>query len=500
MIGSHRPKRAGYRNNERYRARFRTGRERLAPKFPPAVLLVEEPLAFEEQEELTEAINNSSPAMLAGIIRIIRESATSTRTVADDEDEIDLEIHRLDTTTKRKLQRYVMEEAVVVTATTLKVPTRQLPCLASDVCGLAMDRPVGWSPSVRTMLAGSLDSESPMSILQGHSVLPNVFDFVSRGSEDVTLTIPASRVGVTVRNQIIRYNNGRDRDPERPRINPSYELIGRSENASELGERVVAFASCGTIKFPEPQNLNVNMMPFVIGDRNSLPPQLQPYYDNLVAYCPYDVSDEGNVGYITVQESVVEEGTSQRRGGLHIDSPGVFEDRAYDHKKGHDIFYPGREHHWGQGILFEPDRFKGGIYVASSVEGSTEVYDALVDKSKPGLVDRHGSCEHLRRFLGKGTKLVENELVWLTDETPHEALPLSERQYRQFFRFVGPYVSHWYSDHSTANPLCPVPGDVVVVHGDKFGIHVEGDRKRSANETAPESIGHKRACKLMSPP
>ena len=70
----------------------------------------------------------------------------------------------------------------------------------------------------------------------------------------------------------------------------------------------------------------------------------------------------------------------------------------------------------------------------------------------------------------RDTKLLENELVWLTDETAHESLLLHETQYRQFFRFVGPYVSHWYADHSTANPLCPVPDDVVIVRGNKFGI------------------------------
>mmetsp|Transcript_7582 Transcript_7582/g.15242 ORF Transcript_7582/g.15242 Transcript_7582/m.15242 type:complete len:1299 (-) Transcript_7582:1091-4987(-) len=74
-------------------------------KNAPLPVLVEEPLTFEEQEELTEAINNISPDMLTGIIQIIRESTT----VGDDEDEIDLEIDALDTTTQRKLQRYVMK-------------------------------------------------------------------------------------------------------------------------------------------------------------------------------------------------------------------------------------------------------------------------------------------------------------------------------------------------------------------------------------------------------
>ena len=82
-------------------------------KSVPPPVLVEEPLTFEEQEELTEAINNINPDRLAGIIQIIRESAS----VADDDDEIDLEIDQLDTTTQRKLQRYVMKVRYILHCT-----------------------------------------------------------------------------------------------------------------------------------------------------------------------------------------------------------------------------------------------------------------------------------------------------------------------------------------------------------------------------------------------
>ena len=233
-----------------------------------------------------------------------------------------------------------------------QIPTNRLPCLASDVYGLGMDRPIGWSPTVRTMMAGlSQDSPSILSKLGGSSdhIMPDIFKYVSRGSDHVTLTIPASRVGFSV-GDIIRYNEGRKRRKNNLGFHehPKYETVGNAKNATEvLGKRVVAFASCGFVKFPEPQNINVNMMPFVIGDRHSLPPQLHPYYDNLVRRCPYDESDAGKVGYISVQESVVEAGKSQRRAGLHIDSPGVFEDRTSDHDRGKDVFYPGAEHCWG---------------------------------------------------------------------------------------------------------------------------------------------------------
>lgn len=108
--------------------------------------------------------------------------------------------------------------------------------------------------------------------------------------------------------------------------------------------------------------------------------------------------------------------------------------------------------------------------MASSVSNTSEVWDALVDKNVPGIVldDKHGGCEHLRGIIGPGTKLEGGDLVWMTDCTPHEALPQESSGYRQFFRVVTPYVSHWYADHSTTNPKVSLPNHVKVVHGSKF--------------------------------
>jgi hypothetical protein len=91
-----------------------------------------------------------------------------------------------------------------------------------------------------------------------------------------------------------------------------------------------------------------------------------------------------------------------------------------------------------------------------------------VEKNVPGIVDRHGGCEHLRGIIGDGTKLQAGELVWMTDCTPHEALPQKEAGHRQFFRVVTPYNSHWHADHSTPNLLVNLPDGITVIHGIKF--------------------------------
>ena len=95
------------------------------------------------------------------------------------------------------------------------------------------------------------------------------------------------------------------------------------------------------------------------------------------------------------------------------------------------------------------------------------LWDALVHKDQ-GIVDFHGGGEHLRPFIGKGTKLKANEIAWLTDRTPHEGLPQKKGAHRQFFRLVTSNISVWFQQHSTPNPKVPLPGFVRIIQDDKF--------------------------------
>ena len=75
------------------------------------------PLTLEEQEVLTETINDLPADHLHGVIQIIREAAKLT----GDEDEIDLEIDQLDTGTQRKLLRYVSKVRLTFLHTLLEM-------------------------------------------------------------------------------------------------------------------------------------------------------------------------------------------------------------------------------------------------------------------------------------------------------------------------------------------------------------------------------------------
>lgn len=340
--------------------------------------------------------------------------------------------------------------------------------------------PKGWTPTMKIIFAGTRDTTtnnnnndddegSPLSMLRAHedTLIRQILSFlIHPWSRHVKLTVPAPLVGKTRPYAMwsrIRFDQGRLREKKHHRV----LLDEVALESSNFNEGFVAFSRVGFVNFPEPNNRNVNMVPFIFGNKNSLPGDLQCYH-GLIESCPYDIKERGKVGYLTIHESFIDAGKTQRRQGLHIEAPGTFCDIG-------DVaaFTPATEHHWGIGIFHSDDKFTGGIYMASNVDGTSKVWDSLVDKRVSGIVDRHGGCEHLRNIIGQGTELRKGELIWMTDCTPHEALPQTTSGVRQFFRIVTPYVSHWYADHSTENPKVPLPDHVNVVHGNKFRIFGE---------------------------
>ena len=127
---------------------------------------------------------------------------------------------------------------------------------------------------------------------------------------------------------------------------------------------------------------------------------------------------------------------------------------------------------WGISMRY----LQGGIYMASTVENSCKLWDCqiLPDHGEHGdivgSVGSFGNIEHLRNYLPEGKVMVENQMYWITDRTPHESLPLPSRTYRQWFRLVTSGVSLWFQDHSTENPLgiLPDPKITKIVKGSKF--------------------------------
>jgi hypothetical protein len=232
--------------------------------------------------------------------------------------------------------------------------------------------------------------------------------------------------------------------------------------------------------------LYVNMLPIELDDIKGTVPECCAGYLAILHLCRQRMQTgrrngpKGMIGYLTIDERPCAPGESQRRGGLHVESPGVLpvihsiEDLKYTMPGN---FVPGAEHHWGNGMMMRDESFQGGIYMASNIADTCAVWNCRVDDPEGDIVGVHGNIERLRPLLGPPTmKLGANELVWMTDKTPHESLPLpldmdASGARRQYFRLVVGEVTAWFADHSTHNPLgvCPPPS-VRIVTGNKFEI------------------------------
>ena len=159
--------------------------------------------------------------------------------------------------------------------------------------------------------------------------------------------------------------------------------------------------------FPTPSGINLNMMPFLVGqtwEECRLPDNCKPYWPLIQACLEQEAarsysnmwprkrgqSQLGRVWYLTIQESEVEGGASQRRPGLHVDSPGKVELGEVGEgglaQKGGGSAHPFSGHDWGKGCAMlvaggpeEEDSSwlvtRGGIFLASNVGDSCRAWD-----------------------------------------------------------------------------------------------------------------------------
>lgn len=184
------------------------------------------------------------------------------------------------------------------------------------------------------------------------------------------------------------------------------------------------------VQFPEPKDININMMPIVMGRKNTIPEEYHGYLP-IIEACNFE---KDSIVYLTIHESKVEKGKSQRRGGIHTESFKMMDNENAS---------------WGGGSWGG----KEGLYMAST-DGACRIWD-----TETSNVDFHGGVlEDLSSI--DSFKCEPSTLYWMTDKTPHEALP-SDVGYRQFIRVVSSNVSQWFSEHNTPNPLgikpnCPI--------------------------------------------
>jgi hypothetical protein len=300
-----------------------------------------------------------------------------------------------------------------------------------------------FKPETIEVLRGTLDDNNPLSIIRANGLIwNNVFDKVDDW-----------------------YN----------------EIYDKHINTKEVAFYRMPVCSLTNrfTTFPDPTNININMMPIKLYDITGTLPDYCKAYISMICHCKPQTSllfKEGftpdHVVYLTIHEELVPVGKSHRRPGLHIERPGCISSTGGHIVKQNqnDEIYQGLS--WGLGNWYD-DHPIDGIYIASNVADSCKVWPVLIENPDE-ITDKYGGIEHLRKRLGEGKCLEAGELMWITDRTPHESLPLQAPKYdpdakfvyRQFFRLVVGKISVWYSKHNTPNPL--VQPDAPISDEDKF--------------------------------
>ncbi len=193
------------------------------------------------------------------------------------------------------------------------------------------------------------------------------------------------------------------------------------------------------VQFPEFTGIKCNMMPFIQGDSLSIPEMYRSYSEII----DEDYLERGEIGFLTIHESFVKKGESQRgyngtgiNRNVHIE---VGRNEKLNHWGGAS---------WGGGYktLLDGDTM---VLIANSVSDTCRLWDTnemayTRDGDLSAYIDKYP--EHTGRLLKSG------EVAKISIFTPHECVSQRESGERQFFRIVGKGVKG-REEYFTINPL-----------------------------------------------
>jgi len=307
------------------------------------------------------------------------------------------------------------------------------------------------NPVARTLLLGASDQGSALCVLAGHSdVLELIYGAVCAAWAD----------GLEQACRLAANGNN---------------THGRAGN--------VCFDHVDNVIFPEATGAYVNMMPFEMGNKESLPREYHGYWPMIDLCVSNACNSRGKIGYLTIHEGPVTRDKAQRRPGLHTEGFMSDGDGLAPHPTPAAQTAGGQTslcraaafwHPWGMGQRANSSMgtgsYQGGLFMASTLSGTCRLWD--VPLREGGLVGRLGDIEHLRHALCERVDcwtMQANELFWMCDDTPHESCPPPDEGYRQYFRLVTNEIAVWYTEHSTPNPLgVEPPPSVQIIAGSKF--------------------------------
>lgn len=194
-----------------------------------------------------------------------------------------------------------------------------------------------------------------------------------------------------------------------------------------------------TINFPKFSGLRCLMMPYIQGEPESVPKEYAAYADII----RNAVIDKGDIGYLTIDESVAAAGKPHRgkrakyARALHTEAGRI----------------PGRIYAWGGGgwasnhlVTLDGDV---EVLLANNLDGSCAIWDA---KHEDTSLDGDIGHEAHRYPYSAATMMKAGEVHVIGILQPHESLPVKETFQRQFLRIVSSGV-HGREPYFTVNPL-----------------------------------------------
>ena len=194
------------------------------------------------------------------------------------------------------------------------------------------------------------------------------------------------------------------------------------------------------IDFPRFTGIKCNMMPFVQGQSSSLPEYYQTYADIINS----NYLEKGEIGFLTIDESFVDNGKSQRgynakgiNRNLHVEV-GICE--SYNQ--------------WGGGRTWggKPNTILDDstmVLIANSISKTCRVWDILERR----YTQNGDLSDYINDYPEETGILLNNgEVAKISIFTPHECVPQQQASQRQFFRIVGKGV-HGREEYFTENPL-----------------------------------------------
>lgn len=197
----------------------------------------------------------------------------------------------------------------------------------------------------------------------------------------------------------------------------------------------------GHIQFPAYSGIRCLMMPYVQGEPDSIPDVYAPYRPIVASV----VAQRGEVGYLTIDESVALRGTPHRGAravtnrALHTEA-GRLPDAIYCWGSGGGS--------WGGKRNVTLDR-DVQVLLANNVDGSCALWDAEHEHTS---ADGDIGYEASRYPYTDAVLMRAGDLYRIGIFTPHESLPVTRTMQRQFLRIVSSGV-HGREPYFTNNPL-----------------------------------------------